>query len=185
MTHHFNEEKATQVAVFFSSRSGGQINYTKLMKLIYLSDREAFKNWGRPIVGGPYSAMEHGPLSSPAYDAVKASPASLKFPIWTSVFKKAGYDLEQIRDIELDSLSRAEIELLEQIDEKFGKMGEWDLVHYTHVNCHEWHDPQGTSVTIPEEAILEQVGRTADEIEFIADETAKHTLANRLLSKRG
>lgn len=185
MIHHFNEEKATQVAAFFSERSERQINYTKLMKLIYLVDREAFKNWGRPIVGGPYAALDQGPLSSPAYDAVKAPPSSVKFPLWTSVFKKAGYDLEQMRSIEFDALSKAEIELLEQIDNKFGKMSQWDLVHYTHVNCHEWHDPQGTSVPIPEEAILTEVGRTEEEISLIADENKKHALADQLLHRQG
>ena len=182
MTHEFDEEKATQVAAFFATRLGGQINYTKLMKLFYLADREAFKRWGRPIIGGPYVAMDNGPLSSPAYDAVKPANAS-QFPLWSSAFRKAGYDLELLRHVDLDAISKAELELLESIFAQFGSWSQWDLVHYTHVNCREWHDPQGTSVPIAEEAILENVGLEPAQIEKLSEEKKRYTIAHSFFHK--
>ena len=182
MTHQFDEEKATQVATFFASRLGGQINYTKLMKLFYLTDREAFKRWGRPVVGGPYVAMDNGPVSSPAYDAVKPANAA-RFPLWSSVFRKAGYDLEVLRSIELNAISKAEIEILESIFSQFGSWSQWDLVHYTHVNCGEWHDPQGTSVPIPEETILENVGLEQEQIAVLMDEKKRYRIAHSHFQK--
>lgn len=180
MNHVFEEEKATQAAAYFASRFSNKINYTKLMKLLYLVDREALKKWGRPVVGGPYVAMDNGPLSSPAYDAVKSSPASTKFPVWSSVFRKSGYDVEQVKAIEFDALSKAEIGLLQTIFETFGGMNQWELIYYTHVNCPEWHDPQGTSVPISESAILEQVGRSPEEIACIQEDAKRSSIFRKI-----
>lgn len=49
-TPQFNEKKAIQIAAVFVKRVG-VINYVKLIKLMYLSDRKALLNWERPITG--------------------------------------------------------------------------------------------------------------------------------------
>ena len=40
----FDEAKATQAAAFFLQLRGGQMHYIKLIKLLYLADREAQGN---------------------------------------------------------------------------------------------------------------------------------------------
>ncbi len=40
----FDEKKATQAAGILISKSGGTINYMKLIKLIYLANRESFRH---------------------------------------------------------------------------------------------------------------------------------------------
>jgi uncharacterized phage-associated protein len=45
----FDESKATEAAAFLLSRSDQTMNYMKLIKLLYLTDREALIRWGRPI----------------------------------------------------------------------------------------------------------------------------------------
>ena len=42
----FDESKATEAAVFLLSRSDQTMNYMKLIKLLYLADREALIRWG-------------------------------------------------------------------------------------------------------------------------------------------
>jgi hypothetical protein len=41
--YQFNEQKATQAAAFLIAANGGQINYMKLIKLLYLANRKAFQ----------------------------------------------------------------------------------------------------------------------------------------------
>lgn len=179
ISHPFDEEKATQAAAFLAAKLGRQVNYLKLMKLLYLADRDALKKWGRPICGGPYVSMDYGPLISPAYDAVKNPPGSGEFPIWSTTFQKVGYDVELRAGagVEFDSLSQAEVELLENIILRFGQMNQFDLVRYTHVTCHEWRDPQGSSVPIPESEILTEVGRSEEELRSIELEARKYLVA--------
>jgi hypothetical protein len=45
----FNDpEKATEAAAKFLKLRGGRMSYLKLIKLLYLLDREALLRWGRP-----------------------------------------------------------------------------------------------------------------------------------------
>jgi uncharacterized phage-associated protein len=177
----FDEQKATQAAAFFTKQVGGEINYMKLIKLLYLADREALKRWGVPIAGGQYVSMDNGPVTSPIYDAVKSTAAD--FPVWKNCFRKEGYDLRLVSMPKLQDLSRAELEVLEFIAHQFGAKNEWELVLYTHEHCPEWSDPQGTSIPIPPEEILQKVGKTEAEIKAIGDEMAKLSIVERLLSK--
>jgi len=57
----FSEKKIAQVAAFFVSKAGGRLNHMKLLKLIYLSDRESLDQWGEPI---SYDSMERGSVLS-------------------------------------------------------------------------------------------------------------------------
>ena len=45
----FNEAKATQAAARLLFLRGGTMSYVKLIKLLYLADREALIRWGRPV----------------------------------------------------------------------------------------------------------------------------------------
>ena len=47
----FNERKVAQIAAYFLHRRGGCMSHLKLMKLMYLADREAFNRFGRSITG--------------------------------------------------------------------------------------------------------------------------------------
>ncbi len=40
------------------------MSYMKLIKLLYLADREALARWGRPITTDSYVSMKHGPVLS-------------------------------------------------------------------------------------------------------------------------
>lgn len=44
--YRFDEMKATQAAALFLELAGGRENYTKLIKLLYLLDREALIRQG-------------------------------------------------------------------------------------------------------------------------------------------
>src|ERR1700712_384885 len=60
----FNEAKATQAAARLLRNRGGRMSYMKLIKLLYLADREALARWGRPITTDSYVSMKHGPVLS-------------------------------------------------------------------------------------------------------------------------
>jgi hypothetical protein len=49
MVLRFNERRATEAAARFLKLRGGKMSYLKLIKLLYLLDREALLRWGRPV----------------------------------------------------------------------------------------------------------------------------------------
>ena len=57
----FNERKVAQMAAFFLGRSPAcRMSDFKLMKLLYLSDRQAMREFGRPISGDRLVRMTAG-----------------------------------------------------------------------------------------------------------------------------
>ena len=47
-----------------------------------------------------------------------------------------------------------------------------DMIRYSHKNCPEWKNPEGSSIPIQSREILESIGRTPEEIEQILAEVA-------------
>src|SRR3989304_7235844 len=70
----FNEAKATQAAAMLLKMRGGTMSYMKLLKLLYLADREALLRWGRPISTDVYVSMDHGPVLSKTLDMINEGP---------------------------------------------------------------------------------------------------------------
>src|SRR6266498_4262278 len=64
MSFRFNEQKSIQLAAIFLKLRGGEMKHLKLIKLMYLADREALKRWTHPITGDRYISMKHGPVLS-------------------------------------------------------------------------------------------------------------------------
>ena len=63
----FKEHKTTQIAVLLVKYSGGKIDLYKLIKLIYLIDRESLKRRGHPVTfDRPYN-LPLGPTPSHTY----------------------------------------------------------------------------------------------------------------------
>ncbi len=159
MAYGFNERKAAHVAAYFATKEGGKINIVKLIKLVYLSDREFLDRYDSPILHDGLVSMPHGPVNSTTYDFAKGRHQS---PNWSGLLLKSGHDVvcaKAVEESDLDELSNAELEVLEHIWAKFGGMEQWELVKHTHENCAEWIDPCGSSSPIPYERVLDALGR--------------------------
>lgn len=79
MVLRFNERRATEAAAKFLKLRGGRMSYLKLIKLLYLLDREALLRWGRPVTTDRYVSMDNGPVVSRIYDLIREEP--LRAPI--------------------------------------------------------------------------------------------------------
>ena len=60
----YSERKAAQVAAWFLREAGGRLSHLKLIKLMYLADRQAMADTGYPITFDRVVAMPHGPVLS-------------------------------------------------------------------------------------------------------------------------
>lgn len=164
----FDEAKATQVAARFLERNGGAMSHLALVKLLYIVDREALSRWGRPVSGGEYYSLPHGTVISPILDLMKRIEGLDDPTLWTDHLTKMGNDMRLLRPAGDDELSQAEVDLIDEIFEKYGKLPKWDLVKLTH-EFGEWIDPHGSSIPIGIDELLHHVGKTGDEIVDIID----------------
>lgn len=60
----FDERKAAQAAAFLLHKAGGRLPLLKLMKLLYLSERESLQKYGDTITGDTFVSMPNGPVLS-------------------------------------------------------------------------------------------------------------------------
>lgn len=161
MSDWFNERKAAHVASFFALKAGGSINVVKLMKLIYLGDREFLRRFDAPILHDRLVSMPKGPVNSNTYNCASGQ---VQADVWDSYLSDSANHMVSSAQPELtvdalDELSRAELRVLDDVWKEFGHLNQWDLVRYTHENCDEWEDPSGSSETIPYERVLKVLGK--------------------------
>jgi uncharacterized phage-associated protein len=165
-TSTYNEEKATAVACFFLERAGGKLEDLKLMKLMYLAEREALRIRSCSIIGDAYYSMKNGPVLSATLDRMTPRDQIDPQGIW-----REHIDLPEKWKIRLKrlypvhkSLSNGELEILDQVWAQYGNMTKWELRDLTH-DLPEWHDPAGSSGPISLDEIYAAFGLDAHAVE--------------------
>jgi uncharacterized phage-associated protein len=113
-------------AVLWLLKRHGRIDRLKLIKLVFLADRMHLKKYGRPIVGGRYCAMKHGPVSSELLAAVQQGALEGARTV-------DDVRVEGSADPDEDYLAQSDLEVLQQIDDDFGKLDTWLLRDHTHL----------------------------------------------------
>ena len=149
----FNEKKAAQAAAYFLLRAGGPLTVLTLMKLLSLSERGSFERYGAPMIGDKLVSMPHGPVLSITYNHMSGELESLPggWDSWIADRAEHNLDLrdrDALKSAEDDllGLSDADLAVLDDVWQKFGPMSASVLRNWTHKNCPEWHDPDGSMI---------------------------------------
>ena len=130
------------------------MSYMKLIKLLYLADREALLRWGCPITTDRYVSLDRGPVLSHVLNLITDETDPETSSIWARVISEpTKYEVHLNEEIQEEELSDAEIDLLNEIFREYGKMSRWDLVRITH-DLPEWVDPAGSAIPISYRDIL-------------------------------
>jgi uncharacterized phage-associated protein len=175
----FNEEKATQTAAYLLRKAGGTMSYLKLIKLLYLVDREALLRWGRPVTTDRFVSMPHGPVVSGIYDLISVGPDQCCSTWHQHIERCAQYDVRLATDIGVDELSAAEENLLDEIYAVHGSKSKWTLRDETH-DLPEWRNPNGSSIPIEFEDVLRVNGQSEADIAAIVSELEQLQLVSLL-----
>ena len=168
---HFDMEKTVQAAAVLLKHDRGQrMGRLRLLKLLYLVDRQSIADTGEPVTGDQPVAMRCGPVLSRTYDLIKGSDdSSGGTSNWSQCIESDGTAVHLVADPGTDALSRYELELLGRISGQWARFSDSDLIDLVH-HFKEWKDPGSTSVMITFESMLEAVGR-GSQIEDIRRET--------------
>ena len=185
----FDERKAAQAAAYLLFRAGGQLPILKLMKLLYLAERESFKRYGDSITGDRLVSMPHGPVLSRTYDLSGGCESSREGGWDTWVGDRSGYDValkdaSMIRSPEHDllALSDSDLECLAETWKQFGHWDKYRLRDYTHTDaCPEWVDPLGGSHDIPYARLLKAVGHSPAQVEALSRRLHEQRYINQAL----
>lgn len=174
---YFSEEKVAQMSAYFLQKRGGRMSYMKLMKLLYLADRESMSRCGESISADHHYSMKHGPVLSHTLNLINGNLESLSWSNWIAAESNHEVSLRKIgtdRD-DLDELSDFDVEVLEQIWQEYGNKKRWELVDYTHDQLPEWKDPGYSSSPIDPRTQFQALGKSPEQAQ---------ALHNSILEKR-
>lgn len=163
----FDAEKVTEASAFLLDLRGGRMHYIKLLKLLYIADRQAFAEWGIPVSNDNYVSMDQGPVLSQTYNLIKDGGR-----FWSDHISApfGDYEIELTnKPARIRKLSPAEEGILLRVFEQFGYKNRWDIVDYAHT-LPEWRDPHGSSIPIRIEEILQALEESPENIRAIVTE---------------
>lgn len=174
MNLQFNEKKATQAAALFLKLADNrQLNYMVLIKDLYLADKEALSNWGRPITNDQYYSMKCGPVLSNVLDLIHEEPMPDETIFWAEyISPPSNYEVTLVKDPGLDLLSVAEENLIKSIFEKYKyyQTEPFKFVEYLHSSLPEWDRRTHGRSEITIRSMLLSAQKTPDEINDIENE---------------
>jgi len=140
------------------------MKYLKLIKLLYIADREALRQWGRPVTTDRYVSMKEGPVVSNVYNLIVSEPSPREQSIWHQHIRTvSNWDVELVGDTPKDELSDAEETLLGDVFKTHGHKNRWELVDETH-KFPEWKNPGTSSLPITYREILKAVNKSEEEV---------------------
>lgn len=179
----FDIRKATQVAAYLLWKRGGEMSCLKLMKLMYLAEKQFLLDHGERLTGDKMVSMPMGLVLSAVYDCFTGGEE----PYWNSwMTKPSHHDLALNTDIMVnqddpldtfDELFLADQNILDKVFSEYGKMNRRELVERLQnpINCPEWEDPQGSSypIPIPPSSLLIKNGKTKEEADAVLQKLAE------------
>ncbi len=174
----FNLKKLVQIVSYLLNKNDGKMNYTKLIKLLYISDKKCLENYDYTITGDSYSSMKNGPILSNLFDLIKN-----RFYIdsdqnyWDNNFEINNYNISLINNYRnnISKLSKAETDILDETYAKY-KDYTWqqmiDDVLHDKKNFPEvkWDTVGLSSERIEITSILKSLGQSDEEISQFINE---------------
>ena len=161
--------------------------HLKLMKLMYLCERESMNRCGFPMTGDHFVSMKHGPVLSLTLNHINGYAPANEHDGWASwISDKADNKVAIARPFSLDDLdqiSRADMAVLIDVWNKVGHMSKFELVAYTHdpKNCAEWRNPGDSMLPIHYRDVFKALGYGHDmAVEMASEIDAQHAVETAL-----
>jgi uncharacterized phage-associated protein len=144
----------------FAAQAGASIDKLKLIKLIYLAEREFISRYAMPMLFDEYYSLPHGPICSSTLNAINGETADTE--AWAKLIALSGSkDVSAVHAVsrdDLDEISDAEWEVLLYTWHSFGHLTASQIRNYTHKNCPEYVEVERGRLPIRLIDMLEALG---------------------------
>ncbi len=135
MEVQFDKVKTLNALLYVANRVQRK-DFHKIFKIIYFADRQHLADWGRPITGDTYIAMEAGPVPSRLYDMLKIVRGDSYLPDTEGLSHY--YTIENwmyvkpLQDADLNKLSANEQEALSDAINKYADLSYDEIKEKSH-----------------------------------------------------
>ena len=135
MNVQFDKEKSLNALLYVANRVQRK-DFHKIFKIIYFADRQHLADWGRPITGDTYIAMEAGPVPSRLYDMLKIVRGDSYLPDMEGLSKYFQVEnwmyVRPLQDADLNKLSASEQEAMSEAIEKYAALSYDEIKEKSH-----------------------------------------------------
>jgi uncharacterized phage-associated protein len=154
----YQSRKAAQISAFFAVKSDGMIEKLKLIKLIYIAEREyLFENRMAMLFDELYS-LPHGPICSSTLNGIDGR---IDDDIWSDFIAKNGNIVVATKSFkreDLDELNDVEFDLLGDVWNRFGDMTASQIRNWSHENCPEYTEITSGRIPISYKSLMDALG---------------------------
>jgi hypothetical protein len=179
----FSSEKILQVITYLLSLNDGKMNMLKLMKELYLIDREAIQERETSVSGDTYFSMKNGPVLSATLNMLDDLDYDTSNP-WGDYLQKQPTkyypDVVLKKEAGDGCLSEKDKEYIETVSSRFKDYNEFQIKDYTH-DLPEWKEPRGAGrEKIRYSDIMKALGRSDKEIAEAKEEYGFFSMLHEL-----
>lgn len=177
----FRSRKAAQLCAWFAIQSQGCIEKLKLVKLIYLAEREHLTVFEDSMLLDEMYSLPHGPVCSGTLNGIDGR---IHQKTWDEFLARNGNIVVAVKSFgrdSLDELSDEEIEIAQKVWAKFKFMTSSQIRRYTHTHCAEYTEVTSGRIPISFEEILLAVG--SENSSFIQDEISAMRHEEKVLTQ--
>jgi hypothetical protein len=183
----FDTLRTVQAAAVLLKMEGGRMTRLRLLKLLYIADRESMAETARPITADDVVAMDHGPVLSKTYKLIRGE-AGADNATWDKYIARDGTrDHVLISDPGEGQLSDYFITKLRGISALRRGMTDYQIADETHM-FPEWiknQPPEGSKQDIPLHDILDALGMVEYEQQIMEEEQDEAAFGEALAAVRG
>lgn len=141
MNFPFNAAKAAEAAMLFLQLEKKEPTVLKLVKLMYLVERESLERRDVPLFGGHYFSLKHGPVTSEPYNLMKGEGAEADQQKWDELISERDGNVLRIKKlVEPDFLSKAEVRLINEVHARHADKRAMELRDWCHDNVPEYEE---------------------------------------------
>jgi len=177
----FNSRKAAQLCAWFASKSSSGIAKLKLIKLVYLAERENLALYGQPMLFDEMFSLEHGPVCSNTLNGINECN---DLPIWKQFISLTDRTVKAVKPFDpdiYDDMSPADLEVLETTWSSFGHMTSSQIRNYTHKFCPEYTEVTSGRIEIDYKDIFRALGDAEIEAEAQSESIKAYRRAEAVL----
>jgi uncharacterized phage-associated protein len=180
MEFKFDSLKTTQAAGVLLSLEKRVMDRMRLLKLLYIADRELLAARGRTLTGDRAVAMNYGPVLCQTYNLIKGNESSPED--WDKHIRVVGKKLVLLGDPGRGELSQREVDKLNELTERFRHVTTLGLSAITH-EYSEWLKSfvPDASMPIPWVDVLKDMG-DEDKIEVYQKKLTEQKLIDSILT---
>ena len=179
MNVQFDKTKALNALLYVANRVQRK-DFHKIFKIVYFADRQHLAEWGKPITGDTYIAMDAGPVPSRMYDMLKMVRGDSYLPDTEGLgkfFKVENWMyVNPLVDADLNKLSKNEQEALNDSISKYAELSYDEIKEKSHDIA--WRST-ARDFSIKWEDIAREAGLDEEEVACLNEYSTMHPLPER------